>query len=95
MTINIRGQPGSQWRIASRIASEPAPTTSVVTLVSGICSSASHSSSTYEPSPPGTPSSLCDWSMMIPIEKPSTKPAITAFERKVETQPIRRSPRAR
>ena len=30
--------------------------------------------------------------MMIPIEKPRTKPAITAFDRNVDTQPIRSSP---
>ena len=32
--------------------------------------------------------------MMIPIEKPRTKPDITALERKVETHPMRSRPSA-
>jgi hypothetical protein len=31
---------------------------------------------------------------MIPIEKPRMKPAITAFDRNVDTHPMRRSPSA-
>ena len=32
--------------------------------------------------------------MMIPIEKPRMKPAITAFDRNVETHPMRSRPSA-
>jgi len=94
MTISARGHFGAATRSASSSPSDPARTSSVVALVSGRFFSVAHSSCTYEPSGAVTPNSLCDWSMMIPIEKPSTKPAITAFDRNVETQPIRRTPKA-
>ena len=81
--------------MTSSSTSEAAPTTSVVVLVSGSALIVHQSSCMYVPVSMSTPNSLCDWSMMIPIEKPRMNPAMTALERKVETHPMRRSPSAR
>ena len=94
-TSSIRGQRGRKRRITSSSPSEPAPTASVARLVSGIASIVFHSSSTYEPPEAATPSRACNWSITMPIAKPSTKPARTALERNVDTQPIRSRPSAR
>ena len=42
--------------------------------------------------PPRRRAARAAWSITIPIAKPSTKPAMTALERNVETQPIRSRP---
>ena len=75
-------------------ASDAAPTMNVTPLVSGIALIVPQSCCMYEPSTPGTPSSEADWSITIPIAKPSVKPDMTAFDRKVEIQPMRSRPSA-
>ena len=93
--MSAAGSFGTNFWMAKIKRTDPTPTTVAVQFQSPMSDTTDHNFSKLLPSPPFTPNTLLNCPMMIWIDMPVMKPAITALEMKLATHPIRTSPATR